>query len=357
MRLGDDTISVDRFTLTATRLEIDQAIRTIRVRRRHAVVEFGADGAVVAVDACVREVGAAAEAIPLHYNTAVFAGDSVSVEMRPDTSVRKVRAAVPAGTAVPVVSPWAMYDMLSMRLVASHRDSLHLPLYYLGATNLSWVALRRLGKDSIDIESEFNRYHAKVDRAGRVQAIRPLRGTDQYTVERQAGLEVNAFATAFAKREQQAGLTGLLSPRDTATAQAGPATLWIDYGRPAVRGRTIFGGVGAWDEVWRTGANAATQFRTDRGLSIGGTLVPAGMYTLWTLPTDSGWTLIINSETGQWGTEYKPEKDLYRIPMSLSPNSALTEQFLIHIAPDGNGGQIHFVWEHTVAAVDFTVQP
>jgi hypothetical protein len=357
VRLGNDTTSVERFTLTGTRLEIDQASRAPRAMHRHAIVTLGSNGAVTATDVTVSRVGAPADAPPMLRTTAAFTSDSVQVEMRADTNVRKMAAAVPAGTAVPVISPWAMYDMLSMRLAKSRSDSLHIPMYYIGGPNLSWVALRRMGKDSIDIETEFDRYHAKVDGSGRILGVRPIRGTQQFSVERQDKLDVNAYAATFAMREQQAGPAGQYSPRDTATAQSAGATLWVDYGRPSVRGRVIFGGVVPWGEVWRTGANAATQFRTDKALAFGSTIVPAGMYTLWTLPTKQGWTLIINSETGQWGTEHNPDKDLYKIPMTVSPNSSLAEKFLIHIAPGGSGGQIHFVWEHTIAAVDFAVQP
>jgi hypothetical protein len=356
VRLGSDTTSVERFTLTGSRLELDQASRAPRAMHRHAVVTLGADGAVTAADVVVSRIGAAADAPPVQHLTATFTRDSAFIESRADTVVRKMAAAVPAGAAIPVISPWAMYDMLSMRLARSHADSLHLPMYYLGGPNLSWVAVRKLGKDSVDIETEFDRYHAKVDGKGKVLGIRPIRGTQQFAVERQEKLDVNAFAATFALREQQGGPAGQYSPRDTATAQAAGATLWIDYGRPSKRGRVIFGGVVPWGEVWRTGANAATQFKTDKALAFGGTVVPAGMYTLWTLPTQNGWTLIINSETGQWGTEHKPEKDLYKIPMSVSANSSTVEKFLIHIAPNDKGGQIHFVWDQTVLAVDFTVQ-
>jgi hypothetical protein len=249
-----------------------------------------------------------------------------------------------------------MYDMLSMRLVKQGGDSLHIPMYYLGAPNLSWVAIRRLGTDSVDIETENDQYHAKIDRSGRLQGIRPIRGTQQFSIERQASLDVNAYAAAFALSEQQSGPAGQLSPRDTVSTPAAGATIWVDYGRPSVRGRTIFGGVVPWGVVWRTGANAATQFKTDKPLAFGATIVPAGMYTLWTVPTQTGWTLLINSQTGQWGTEHDPSKDLYRIPMSVESNASVTERFIIHVAPNAQGGQIHFVWDHTVAAVDFTVQ-
>lgn len=356
VRLGNDTTSVEKFTLSGSRLEIEQAGRAPRVLRRHAVLTLGAGGVVTAVESRVTRVGAAADAAPVQAVTASFAHDSAQVEMRLDTTVRRMSAAVPAGAAVPVVSPWAMYDMLAMRLMAGRADSLRLPMYYLGGPTVSWVALRKLGRDSIDIETEFDRYHAKVDSKGRVQAIRPIHGTQQYSVDRVASLDVDAYATAFAAREQTGGPLGQLSPRDTVNVKAAGATIWIDYGRPSVRGRTIFGTVVPWDTVWRTGANAATQFRTDKPLKFGAVTVPAGFYTIWTIPSRHGWTLLFNSQTGQWGTEHDPAKDLFRVPMTDEWNKNSNEKFLIHVAPDDTGGQIHFAWDHTVAAVDFVVQ-
>jgi hypothetical protein len=356
VRLGKDTTSVERFTLTSSGLEIDQVSRIPRTLRRHATITFAPSGAMQSADVVVSRVGAAADAPPVQRVMATFAGDSAFVQIKVDSNVRKSSAAVPAGTGIPVISGWTMYDMLSMRRAKSGADSLHIPMYYLGAPSLSWVAIRRLGKDSIDIENENDRYHAKIDREGRIQGARPIRGTQQYSIERQPSIDVNVFAAAFAMSEQMGGPAGQLSPRDTVNTPAAGATLWVDYGRPQVRGRTIFGGVVPWGEVWRTGANAATQFRTDKPLAFGSIVVPAGMYTLWTLPTKTGWTLLVNSQTGQWGTEHDPAKDLYRIPMSVETNPSVTEQFTIHIAPDDKGGQIHFVWDRTVAAVDFTVQ-
>src|SRR4051812_36783509 len=88
----------------------------------------------------------------------------------------------------------------------------------------------------------------------------------------------------------------VLSPRDSAVASFGAAKVSVDYSRPSKRGREIFGGLVPWNQVWRTGANAATTLVTSRDLDIGGTLVPAGTYTLYTLPSPTGWKLIVNKQ-------------------------------------------------------------
>lgn len=353
VRLGNDTTGVERFSVRDGRVELEQVTRAPRVMRRHASYTVSAEGTLTGAELTVSRVGAPAASPPVQQMTAKVAHDSIHVETRADTTVRRSAMAVPAGGTAPVASLWVMYDLLSRRLSRAGGDSLHIPLYFIGSQTLTWVAVRRLGRDSVDIETGYDRYHARVDRAGRLLSVRPIRGAQQFSVDRLAGIDIDSVAAAFAAREAAGGALGTLSPRDTARATIAGASIWIDYGRPSRRGRTIFGGVVPWGEVWRTGANAATQFKTDKALAFGSTIVPAGFYTLWTLPTPTGWTLIINGETGQWGTDHKPEKDLYRIPLLVEQNDQPVERFTIHIAEQG---QIHFVWEKTVLTAEFQVR-
>lgn len=149
------------------------------------------------------------------------------------------------------------------------------------------------------------------------------------------------------------------SPRDSAVATIGSARIAVDYGRPSMRGRKIFGGLVPYDQVWRTGANEATGFVTSADLDIGGTTVPAGSYTLYTLPKPPGepWLLIINKQTGQWGTTYTQSQDLARIPMRMSTLDAPVEQFTIALEPTGDGvGTLRMTWERTAAEVDVRVK-
>jgi hypothetical protein len=156
-----------------------------------------------------------------------------------------------------------------------------------------------------------------------------------------------AATAAFATRP-----LGPLSVRDTARATVGGADVWVDYSRPMKRGREIFGNVVPWNTPWRTGANAATQFNTAVDLVIGGATVPAGRYTLWTLPTPTGWLLIINKQTGQWGTEYHAEQDLVRVDAKVETLPAPVEQFVIAFAPTAAAPTtITFTWDRTKVSV------
>jgi hypothetical protein len=176
------------------------------------------------------------------------------------------------------------------------------------------------------------------------------------------------------------------SPRDVARAEVAGATVAVDYGRPFMRGRKIFGGLVPYGQVWRTGANEATAFRTSADLEIGGVRVPAGSYTLYSMLREGSggavgeWTLIINRQTGQWGTEYDQTRDLARIPMRVTRLERPVEQFTVRViagggtpsestrmlyssrplspgdpAMRGGTGRLLMMWENTQAEVDFRV--
>jgi len=147
-----------------------------------------------------------------------------------------------------------------------------------------------------------------------------------------------------------------VSPRDTSRATIGGAKLMVDYGRPSKRGRVIFDGLVPYGRVWRTGANQATHVVTELPLVVGKTTIPAGAYTLWTIPDKAGWTLIINKQTGQWGTDYNEASDLVRLDMEVEVLPAPVEQLTIKLVPTaGRGGALRIEWDRTGAVAQFSV--
>jgi len=151
----------------------------------------------------------------------------------------------------------------------------------------------------------------------------------------------------------------VLSPRDTARLTlAEGRQVMVDYGRPLMRGRRIMGELVPWGRPWRTGANAATTFVTDVDLQIGTTVVPRGTYTLYTLPSPNRWMLIVNRQTGQWGTQYEPARDLARIPMRRTTLPRPVEQFTIDLQPVQPGRfEMVMSWENTRVSVPVRVLP
>ncbi len=144
-----------------------------------------------------------------------------------------------------------------------------------------------------------------------------------------------------------------LSPRKSAEhAFADGKKVTVDHGSPSIRGRKIRGGLVPYGMVWRTGANAATGFITETDLTVSGTKVPAGKYTIYTLPNENNWQLIISKQTGQWGTEYNEPQDLARIPMKVESLNSPIEQMTFSFEKTGaDSANLVLEWEKTKLSV------
>ena len=155
-------------------------------------------------------------------------------------------------------------------------------------------------------------------------------------------------APVQAAQEPNAAPKKLLSPPAKADVKLTNATVTIDYSTPSMRGREIFGALVPYGKVWRTGANPATTFKTTGDLQIGDLKVPAGTYTLYTLPTADGWKLIINKQTGQWGLVYNADQDLARVEMMKATLPAPQEVMSISFEnSSADSTELHVRWETT----------
>jgi len=158
---------------------------------------------------------------------------------------------------------------------------------------------------------------------------------------------LGSFPTAFAQMQGSHGKP-LLSPPAKAAVQLNGKQISISYNSPSMRGRKIFGGLVPYGKVWRTGANPATTLKTDAELKIGTAEVPAGTYTLYTLPSEGTWKLIINKQTGQWGTIYNQDQDLARVDMEKAQIPNPQERMSISFEnTSGNKTQLHVRWDTT----------
>jgi hypothetical protein len=139
-----------------------------------------------------------------------------------------------------------------------------------------------------------------------------------------------------------------LSPAQEIKYQGkGNKSITLNYSAPSVRGRKIMGELVPYGKVWRTGANAATTLTTQYDLMIGSLHVPAGKYSLYTIPGETEWTLIVNKQTGQWGTNYDQSQDLGRVKMKVAKTAAPVEQMLFAV----NDKELSLSWENTRASV------
>jgi len=144
-------------------------------------------------------------------------------------------------------------------------------------------------------------------------------------------------------------------PAQAACKLADGKSIKVDYSSPRAKGRQIYGGLVPYGKVWRTGANESTTFVTDTNLTAGGKSIPAGSYTLFTVPNKDKWTLVVSKTTGEWGTDYSGEgNDLARIDMQASKTSGPVENFTISFHEMGTGCHMYLDWENTRATVELT---
>jgi len=162
-----------------------------------------------------------------------------------------------------------------------------------------------------------------------------------------------------------------ISPHETVSAVVDGNRVTVVYGRPYTKDpktgepRKIWGGLVPFGKVWRTGADEATLFITQQDLQMGDTTIPAGAYTLWTLPNEDGSAkLIINKQVGQWGQDhsdmkkvYDEAKDLARVDLKKDPAEKPVDQFTMSVGKNPSGGGIlKLMWEETQYSIPYTVK-
>ncbi len=148
----------------------------------------------------------------------------------------------------------------------------------------------------------------------------------------------------------------VLSPAAQASVDLDGKNVTVYYCAPSARGRKVMGALVPYGKVWRTGANTSTTLHTDADLKIGSQNVPAGTYTIYTLPSATEWKLIVNKQVGQWGTVYNQPQDLARISMRKGPAPASpVKTFKIYFDhTHSNHTQLHLQWESTDVYVPVT---
>jgi hypothetical protein len=193
----------------------------------------------------------------------------------------------------------------------------------------------------------------RVDREGKLLSVDASNTTQKLMSTRGT---TRADLAAIAARMTPAGQ---LSQRGAAHGSFRQSVVFINYGRPLVRERTVWGGILVPpDTIWRLGANEATHLATGRELTFGNVVVPPGLYTLWIFNARSGGPqLVINKQVGQWGTVYNQAQDLARIPMTMAATPEHVEEFTINIRNlGGDRGALEFAWGSQMASVPFTVR-
>jgi hypothetical protein len=357
--LGRDTVSLESVTRTGNIALSDEVDRFPRVRRRHTRIVLGTDGSIRHLEMDIRTPSEPSPQRERHV-VADVTNDSVTVSKRDSTGVRRVAFATGGLLTMPHLPQ--MYSLTDL---------------YFGAALARAATTKLAAGDHVVlhqfyIDREFDRFplhdgvvwplpggkaelrhdwlsgtgEATFDSTRHMLTYSGARTTYKVEVKRLTELpDVEAIGGRFASLETSNGGVVQLSVRDTARATIGSANFTVDYGRPLARGRVLLGDVIPYDGVWRTGANAATQFSTSVPITLGGIRLPAGMYTLWTVPHTHAVDLIVNKQTGQWGTGYNAKFDIGKAPMAMSATTSSVEKFTISInSTDAHHGTLVMAW-------------
>jgi hypothetical protein len=359
-RLGNDTVSVEVFTRTANGFTGDVLVRTPVTRVAHYEATLTPEGTIGRMTVEWSTPPENPEGPPPMKYTYDIEGDSAAIVVEGGRNPGTTVVAVPAGV-IPTVgkSPmaFAVFQQATVQAAASGSDSF--PVYFLsaGRGQVSPNAVKRLGGDTISVDYFGSPIVAEVDSEGDVMRRSGERTTVKMVGEPASNVDFQALAADFAARDARGEGMGVASPQATVEAEIGGASIEIVYSRPAKRGREVWGGLLVpYNEVWRTGANAATSFSTDRDLEIGGVVVPAGEYTLFSIYGPESAQLIVNKQTGQWGTVYDEGQDLARIDMTRESLPAAVERFTIEVEPSGEGGTLQLSWDRTRLSVPLKVR-
>lgn len=357
-RLGNDTVAVESVTRQGNKVMSDEVDRFPRLRVRHTEIELDSNGSIRHLQMDIHTPSEPAKGRKCKVIGDVTK-DSVHITKTDGTGTLHrdfarggniIVAHVPqmyslyelyfAAALQHAASKSGMGKPVPMRQFYIDREFDHFPL--------GEVVVRPLEAGKAEVEHDWlaGTGEATMDSSNHMLSYSGARTTYKVEVKRlDTPPDVKSIAERFEAQEAKTGTVRQLSVRDTARAQIGNAMFSIDYSRPLMRGRKLLGDVIAYDQVWRTGANAATQFVTSAKIKLARMQVPAGVYTLWTVPHTNGVDLIVNKETGQWGTEYDASQNLGMAKMTSEALSTPVEEFTISIVSnDAKHGTLWIEW-------------
>ena len=360
-RLGHDTLAVEIVTRSPGRIEGRVLVREPNTRVGSYTITLGRDRMPTALDVRWETPPSAnTDPRPLHV-VATVEGDSVVIQFQPGatgdstlTAARGTRTLLDAGASPPLVGLWQE----AVDLARTNGDTIWEFTTVTAGMRPSPAENRVtfLGGDSVSMAYHGDPMIAHLGPDGVVESIDGWATTLKIESERvPPTFDFDSLAADFAARDSRGEGLGFTSPRGTIEISGGGAHFTVDYSRPSVRGREIWGVLVPYGIPWRTGANAATHFSTNRDLLIGGARVPIGKYTLWTTFTADTDTLIINTRTKVWGTNYDAAGDLVRVPLTRTELTDPVEVFTIAIQPTARGGVLQFLWGTRLLSVEMRV--
>ena len=349
-RLGKDTVAIEQYTRSATGMtgEMVQRSGAAVVRYQYTITLAKNGRPTTASIKRMNADGSLPPNTPTDTRFTVTADSIVREAVFADSTQRRAFAARQALINFPTF----MYGPTELLAAIAKSGGVADSIPALGvAGNLGFTGIVPAGGDSVRMRGGAYAMILRFDASNKLRLVDGSFTTNKSIATRGAGgLDV----AAIAKRMKP---TGTLSLRETARGAFGQGGIvLVDYGRPSVRDRSVWGGaLVPFDTIWRTGANDATHLFTSRTLTMGNLVVPPGAYTLFVQHTRTGTFLIVNKQVGQWGTVYSAANDLARVPMQMTATPSHVEEFTIVVRPMGpTRGAIEMSWGPSMVSVPFT---
>lgn len=349
-RLGVDTISVEKMVRTGNTLVAEVVTRSPRTTMQRHRAQFDAAGNVTSLT--IRDLDVAA-GVERRTTTYMRHGDSLHISVRGDQVSDRMVAAPAEWLPFIDLVHWP-FDVALQRMRRANQTQYAAPM--LSGQRISAFPLAFIGRDSATVTHPTRgTMRLTVLDDGAIRTLDAGATTRALIVTRSGDSDVAALARGFAARDAAGRGVGELSGRGGGESTVLGATITLDYGVPMKRGREIWGALVRYGQLWRTGANRATHFKTDRALRFGDLVVPAGEYTLFSIPEASGGLLIINRQTGQNGQQYDQARDLGRIPLRARALDREVEAFTIAVREENGRGVLALQWDRTELTAEFTV--
>jgi len=353
IKLGKDTTLVQQFEL------MGDSIRTTILRRPNGIQLYKGegslypDGTIRSMTAAVFRLGPNGELQKAAENRLYTSGDSTFIENNVNGR-RSTRSYQGRGFIANDMdyTTFLMFPYLGHFAPSRNNDSITGKQLVLGGFRV--FIIKRTGERSIRVGSNImGNLNLFLNADGSINTIDGIGSSLNFTATVKQNINMDSLVNAMISYQQQSGVMGPPTTRDTARAMVGSAKVEVDYWRPYMRGRKIFGGVVPWNRFWRTGANNATQLRISQPIYFNEQKLDSGRYAIFTWPTETGWTFLINKQATIWGTDYNPEFDLLRLPMKVESIPGQVEQMKIQVIPSGDIGRIVIEWENTRASIEF----
>jgi len=346
--LGNDTLAVEKFEKTDNSVSAKVVLRSPRTSLKSYELSLTDNGGIEEMTITGFDLESGFDSEGVLERSYKRNGDSLEVSvLTNDGSYRIIKSGYEEGILPFIDMVHWPFEIAFNNAMETTADSIDQRL--LTGSRASTFIVAKIDSDSMTIRHPSRGVMGvNVDKNGNIIELDASQTTRKLTVKRKNDIEINSIAKRFAASDKQGNPFGSLSGAIEEEFTIGNTVVNVSYGSPQRRGRDLFGGIVPFGERWRTGANRATHFKTSSDLKIGSLDIPAGEYTLFTIPEKEGGVLIINKQTGQNGQTYDQERDLGRVPMTVSKKEDSTEGFTILVEEEGSGGVLKLVWGNTV---------